>query len=197
MTKKPLILVKHSLPRVLEDVPARDWTLSDEGRERAYTLAEKLNVYGAEIIVSSMEPKARETASILAKYLGLEYQVVEDLHEHDRSNSPHYSNDEFQKLIHEFFERPSALVFGTETAEQALQRFRQALNSTLDSYKDKTIVVVAHGTVTSLFVSWLTGCDGYELWKELGLPSFVVLDIQSRVLIKTENLHQGASDGLH
>lgn len=197
MTARYLILVKHSLPQILEDVPARDWTLSDEGWERASILAEKLNVYRPEIIVSSMEPKARETASTLAKYLGSEYQVVEDLHEHDRSSSPHYSNDEFQKLVREFFERPSGLVFGSETADQALQRFRQAVNSILDSYEDKKIVVVAHGTVISLFVAWLTGYAGYELWKELGLPSFVVLDIQSRMLIKTENLHQGASDGLH
>ena len=189
MNAKYLIMVKHSLPRVLEDVPAREWKLSDEGRARASALAEKLMGYRPEVVVSSIEPKARETASILANYLGLDYQAVDDLHEHDRSNSPHYSNHEFQKLVREFFERPSVLVFGSETAEQALQRFRHAVNSVLDLYKDKTILIVAHGTVISLYVSWLTGCDGHKLWKELGLPSFVVLAIQSQALIKTENLH--------
>jgi len=189
MTKKPLILVKHSLPRVLEDIPAREWRLCDEGRDRTYALVEKLIVYRPDIVISSVEPKARETASILAEKLELEYQVVDGLHEHDRSGSPHYSTDEFQKLVREFFERPSVLIFGRESADQALQRFRHTVNSILDLYRDQTIVIVAHGTVISLYISWLTGYDGYELWKELGLPSFVVLDIQSKALIKTENLH--------
>jgi len=197
MTMIPLILVKHSLPQILEDVSARDWMLSDEGRRRAYLLAEKLTFFRPKIIVSSIEPKARETASIIAKYLGLEYQLVNGLHEHDRSNSPHYSNDEFQKLVRAFFENPSILIFGSESADQALERFRRTVKSVLDSYPEKTIVIVGHGTVISLYVSWVTGCDGYELWGELGLPSFVVMDIQSRVLIKTENLPLGASDGLY
>ncbi len=188
MNVRSLILVKHSLPRVLEDVPAREWKLSDEGRARASALAEKLMGYRPEVIVSSLEPKARETASILAENLGLEYQILDRLHEHDRSSSPHYSNEEFQKLIREFFERPAELVFGNETADQALERFRRAVNSVLNSHQDKVVAIVAHGTVISLYVSWLAGCDGYELWKELGLPSFVVLDLQSEALIKIENL---------
>jgi len=189
MTRMPLILVKHSLPQVVKDMPAREWVLSEQGRDRVYALAEKLRVYRPEIIVSSIEPKARETASVLARNLELEYQMVNGLHEHDRSSSPYYSNDEFQRLVREFFENPSALIFGSESADQALERFRRTVKSVLDSYQDETIVIVTHGTVISLYVSWLTGCDGYELWGELGLPSFVVLDIQSRALIKTENLH--------
>ena len=185
---KPLILVKHSLPQVVETIPAREWTLSEPGRERAEKLAERLRVYEPDFIVSSAESKAQETASILAGILGLQFQVGEGLHEHDRSTSPYHSEDVFQSLIQKFFAQPDTLVFGSETANQALARFRSAVQAILNVHKDDTVLLVSHGTVISLFVSWLTGCDGYALWHELALPSFVVLDLSSRTLLKTENL---------
>ena len=185
---KHLILVKHSLPEILENVPAREWHLSETGEVRARKLADKLIRYRPEIIVSSIEPKAQETASIIAENLGLEIQVIDGLYEHDRSGGPYYSKDEFQNLVREFFENPDELIFGNETASSALVRFRQTVDFVLNSYDNKNIVAVAHGTVISLYVSWLTGCDGYNLWNELGLPSFVVLDIQSKTLMNTENL---------
>jgi len=185
---KPLILVKHSLPEILEAIPAREWALSEEGRKRARKLAQLLRPYDPEIIVCSVEPKARETASILAEQLGLDVHTVENVHEHDRSSSSYYPREEFKILVQEFFEKPNKLVFGNETATQCLVRFREAIDSTLKFCEDKIVIVVSHGTVISLFASWLTGCDGYALWQELGLPSFVVLDTQSRQLLRMENL---------
>lgn len=185
---KHLILVKHSLPEILEDVPAREWHLSEDGRERTRKLAEQLIRYQPEIIASSVEPKAQETAAILAENLGLEFFEVENLHEHDRIGVPYHTKAIFQNFVRELFDKPNQLMFGNETANGALVRFRQAVDIVLDSYNDKTVIVVAHGTVMSLYVAWLTGCDGYSLWNELGLPSFVVLDIQSKTLIKIENL---------
>ena len=185
---KYLILLKHSLPDVVKDIPAREWHLSEAGRVRAFELVKKLIRYQPEIIISSVEPKALETAEIIAASLELDFQVIEGLHEHDRSGSPYYSNAEFQNLVQEFFDKPNELVFGNESAKSALGRFRRAVDFILNSYGDKNIAIVTHGTVISLFVAWLTGSSGYDLWQELGLPSFVVLDIQSKSLIHTENL---------
>ena len=188
MTAGSLILVKHSLPDVLEDVPAREWDLSEEGKTRAQKLAAKLVHFRPQVIVSSIEPKAQQTAEIIAGILGLEYHSVDGLHEHDRSQSPYTSKDEFQSLVQAFFDKPNQLVFGNETGDQALVRFRQAVDSVMNSHDDKLVLIVAHGTVIALFVSWLTGCDGYLLWQKLGLPSFVVLDIQFKAILQTENL---------
>ena len=185
---KPLILVKHSQPQIIETVPAREWILSAEGRNRARKLAEILLRYEPEFIASSTESKAEETASNLAEILGLQVHVVVGLHEHDRSSSPYYSEEVFHALIQKFFAQQDILVFGSETASQTLTRFRNAVEGILKARSDDLIVIVSHGTVISLFVSWLTGCDGYALWRELGLPSFVVLDMSSRTLLKTENL---------
>jgi broad specificity phosphatase PhoE len=186
--KKHLILVKHALPEIVEILPAREWKLSDEGRIRAQQLAERLSKYQPDVIVSSSEPKAKETAEIVAGRNNLELQIVDGLHEHDRSNTPYLSGDEFQAAIHDFFEKPAVLVFGSETADEAHARFGQAVNWILKHNSNKTIVAVAHGTVISLFVSRLTGISDFVLWNELGLPSYVVLDMQTNALITREDV---------
>ena len=115
---KPLILVKHSLPKIAENIPAREWRLSEEGGVHTRRLAERLSRYQPEVIVSSIEPKAQETAEIIARTYNLTMEIVEDLHEHDRSKSQYLSQDDFQASVRKFFENPDTLVFGNETANQ-------------------------------------------------------------------------------
>jgi broad specificity phosphatase PhoE len=180
--------VKHSLPEIVETLPARKWRLSDEGRIRAEELADRLRGYRPEFIASSVEPKAMETAEILAQRHGLPVHVFEGLHEHERDQVPFLTKDQFEPAVLEFFEKPDRIVFGGESADQSRIRFEQAVNSVLEMHGDKTVVIIAHGTVISLFVSHLTGLPGFLLSKELGLPSFVVIDMHANTLIEKENI---------
>lgn len=185
---KYLILVKHSVPEIVESAPAQEWKLSELGRARAERLAERLRLYQPEVIVSSKESKARETAEIIARLHKIEFDVADDLHEHDRSNVPYLAHDEFQASIYEFFQKPEEIVFGKETADQAHARFYRSVHSLLKAHTDKTIVIVSHGTVISLFVSRLTGSSDFEIWNMLGLPSFIAMDLHSSILIVKENI---------
>ena len=185
---KYLILVKHSVPQLEPDHPASTWKLSEEGRLRAQGLAEQLEDFAPEVLVSSDEPKARETADILGNHLQLPVQILLGLHEHDRSKVPFLSHDAFQGAIREFFQKPDELVFGGETANQAHTRFYGAVHSVLKDHRDKTVIIVTHGTVISLFVSRLTGSSDLELWSKLGLPSLVAMDLHSSTLIVRGNI---------
>lgn len=186
--KKYLILARHSLPKIVEGMPAREWNLSDEGRARSQRLAERLTKYKPDFLVSSVELKAKETAEIIAVKHGLELRIIEGLHEHDRGELSYISVDRFQATVHDFFERPDELVFGSETANQAHARFNRAVQSVLNYLENKTIVIVTHGTVIALFVSRLIGISDKLFWNDLGLPSFVVIDMQDVALIKQENI---------
>ena len=186
---KYLILVKHSQPVIDKELPAREWKLSEEGRQRTGRLTEKLKPYLPDVLISSMEPKAVETAELLANKLNLRPHVFDHLHEHDRSGAPYFSNEDFQHAVREFFTNPDSRVYGNETADEAHERFSRAVYSILKKYSEQTVVIVAHGTVIALFVSRLTGQPGYKIWKELGLPSFVVIDVQSNSLVTLENIH--------
>ena len=183
-----LILVKHSVPEMDPDRPPHTWRLSEEGRSRAQRLGEELQSFTPEILVSSDEPKARETAEILAEKLRLDLHVLPDLHEHDRSNVPFLPHDAFEFSVQDFFHRPDELVFGKETASEADARFYRAVHTLLNAHRDKTVVIVSHGTVISLFVARLTGSPALELWKRLGLPSFVAMDLSSSTLIVRSNI---------
>lgn len=184
---KPLLLVKHSLPEIVESTPAKSWRLSKEGRVRAERLAERLAKYQPEVLISSVEPKARETAEIVGASLQLDVQIIEGLHEHDRTTSPYLARDEFRKVVQEFFLHPDDLVFGLETANEAHSRFSKVVHRIYDASQDQSIAIISHGTVISLFVGRLTGVSDFSLWNELGLPSFVVLDMNSRTVLAQEN----------
>lgn len=180
---KYLILVKHSVPEIEKDQPANTWRLSNEGQRRSRRLAEELLRFEPEVILSSEEPKARETAEILSQRLRLDMQTFPNLHEQDRSNVPFLSHEAFQTSIRDFFQRPDELVFGKETAHQAHTRFYRTVHLILTEHRNKTVIIVTHGTVISLFVSRLTGTSDLELWDRLGLPSFVAMDLASNTVI--------------
>ncbi len=185
---KHLILVKHSLPEIVKELPAREWILSEEGKRRARILADKLRHYQPDIIISSSEPKAIQTAEVVANAMQLEMQIADNLHEHERNNSAFLSQEAFTTNVREFLNQPDELIFGNETANQALDRFRRAVGLVRNNYGDRTIVIVAHGSVITLFVSHLTGLPEFSLWKELGLPSYMVLDMQSSIIVAKENV---------
>lgn len=185
-----LILVRHSVPAVLPGTAAVEWRLSDAGRARAAELAEKLAVYTPSQIASSDEPKARETAEIIAERLGGVPVVSEPgLREHDRRGAPYFGDERaFQATMARFFAAPEELVFGCETAAQARARFTAAVSRIIArSAADRDIMVVTHGTVMALYLASTSGTgavgDAYAIWREQALPCYAALALPEMRLV--------------
>lgn len=170
-----LTLVKHSLPQIESAVPAREWQLSPEGRDRAQSLAKRLSQCDPDVVVTSPEPKATQTGEIIASFLEVPLHEVDGLHEHDRRGVDFLEKSTFDRSIADLFSRPTELVLGNETADAAHTRFSQAIEEVLRKFAQRNVVAVAHGTVISLFVSRISDLDPFALWKRLGLPSWIVL----------------------
>lgn len=182
---RKLILVKYSLPAIIPGAAARQWHLSGEGHLRCKSLADRLASYQPAAIVTSTEPKAQETAMLIATHLGgIPCETAEGLHEHDRSNVGYLSTEAFQQTVATFFAQPETLVFGRETASQAQERFSQAIADVLERHTIGNVVLVAHGTVITLFVIQHTQMEPFALWQRLGLPSFVVLALPGFELLE-------------
>ena len=179
-----LILVKHSLPEIVSTLPAKEWRLSQTGRIRCKALAEKLAPFSPDVIISSAEPKAIETARVVADQLNKPFGTFEGLHEHDRTGVGLLDKMQFEVTVNDFFENPDRLIFGRETANQALARFSNALTSVEFEHPNKNLVVVAHGTVITLFVNQFNAIETFSFWRKLGLPSFVVLSLPQHKLVK-------------
>jgi broad specificity phosphatase PhoE len=121
-----------------------------------------------------METKARQTVELVAERLDAPPEVWEGLHEHERRNVPITSEEAYRASIASLFQNPNELKFGDETAAQAGERFQRAMDGLLET-KDGNLVVVAHGTVITLYIAKWNAMGPFELWSQLGLPSFVVL----------------------
>jgi broad specificity phosphatase PhoE len=190
---RKLILVKHSQPEIVPDVPSHQWKLSDVGCRRCQVLAERLAAYEPAVIVTSFEPKAMDTGRIVADALGVRLETAPDLHEHDRREVEFLADqEEFRSQVISFLEHPSELVFGSETADEAHRRFAAAITDVVAHHPGGNLVVIAHGTVIALFVARVAPLDPVSLWKSLGLPSFAVLALPGYQLLKVvENVEKG------
>jgi broad specificity phosphatase PhoE len=170
-----LILIKHSLPEIVQEHPARQWQLNDEGRRRAALLSERLKAFAPMAMLCSDEPKALETAQIAARPLGLEPRVLDGIYEHERRRVGFLATARFVDGVRDLFRFPDKHVFGDETADESYRRFADAIDTTLAAIPTGNIAVVTHGTVLSLFASRRAAIDGFALWQSLDLPAFIVL----------------------
>lgn len=171
-----LLLVRHSQPEITLGLLARDWRLSAEGRARCQPLAEEIaRRFHPVIVVSSDEPKAIETADLIAARLDVPVEIARDLREHEREAVRTLADDAFQSAIADFFARPQELVYGRETAARALARFSAAVAAVLAAHPAGDVVVVTHGTVMSLYLGALTGTSPLVIWKSLCLPDLRVI----------------------
>jgi broad specificity phosphatase PhoE len=177
-----LILVKHAPPQITPEVASNRWVLSAEGRARCEWLAGALAEQGVAALYSSLEPKALETAALVAIRLGLEVRPRPGLQENDRTGLGFDTADGIRARIRRFFDAPSEHVMGEETAAEAFDRFEAAVLAARAETPGQTIAVVAHGTVLTLLVAKYNPISAFEFWGGLGLPSFVILDGASLAL---------------
>ncbi len=179
-----LILIKHSLPEMQIQTESRFWQLSQEGRKRCGPLADKLRRFDLTRIVSSNEPKAVETAELLASQLSRTHIVRPGLQETDRTGLGFRGFEAYQETFRRFFAEPDMVIVGTETAEEARGRFATAVGGVLEEFPDQTLAIVAHGAVISLLVSEPNHEDRFRLWKRLGQPSYVVVSRPSLEIVE-------------
>jgi broad specificity phosphatase PhoE len=180
-----LILIKHAPPEVVPGVAPDEWKLSERGRALCTPLAEAVRPHSPTVVVSSTESKAAETGELLASLLSVPFETASGLHEHDRSNVPHMPSREFISAMELFFRRPGERVLGRETADEAEARFREAVMRVLAAHPHGNVAVVSHGTVIALLVAKATRQSPFRLWRELGLPSFLVLRLPDLGLEQT------------
>jgi broad specificity phosphatase PhoE len=169
-----LFLVRHSQSEIVPDLPANQWGLSEEGQRRCQALAIRLSSYRPTQFFSSPEPKALKTARLISASLPI--TILRNLREHERHHVPFTTPKQFEESVCELFTKPNTLVFGNETANEAFSRFSETISHVLRKHPADRNVFVAHGTVISLFISNYTGVDPISFWRNLAMPSLIVVD---------------------
>lgn len=172
---------------MIPEAPAHLWHLSSEGMASCVDLAAALRPYEPDRIVTSNQRKAFETGRILAENLYIAVEVHAGLGEHERADVPWLSQTEFRERVRDVLTRRDTIVFGGESAAEALDRFAAAVAELTTRHAGEVLVIVTHGTVMSLYVEHRTGRDALDVWEDLGFPAFAVLDEQGGlVALETE-----------
>ena len=173
-----LILIKHAMPILDANKPAREWRLGTEGEEQARELARDLRPRLPFTLVCSEEPKASRTAEIIAAELGIEYRSVAGLEELDRPALPIVDEAEHERINRSVFDDPSRAALGRESADDARERFSAALGGELEELEDDAnLVVITHGTVMALFTAAHSPVDSWKLWKRLACVDLVEFEL--------------------
>lgn len=167
---KHLILVRHSTPEINHAIPSNQWNLNETGTKRAKLLARQLSSFPVDVVVSSPETKALETARIIASYHSLDLTVHNGLHEHDRTQAPFLSESDFKEAIFYLFKNPDELTYGSETATDAERRFENTVKELLVDHPNGDTLIVSHGTVMALFIAKLVNKNPFYIWREMSMP---------------------------
>lgn len=179
---RALVLLRHSIPEINPDVPAAAWHLSAEGRQRCAALAAQLAAFRPSVIATSTEPKALQTAELVAARLGLSVTTDDALREHDRAGLGYLAPSAFQGAMAAFFARPDEPALGRETAAQARARFGAAVERALAAHPAGNLVIVTHGTVLTLFTAHHAGIEPLGFWRGLGMPAYAVFALPDLTL---------------
>jgi len=179
-----LVLVRHAQARLDPELPPRSWELTAEGREAAEALARLGLFAGVEAVVTSPEPKARDTAEPIARAAGVELSVERDLREAERGASPVDDRVGFVARVDTWL--AGAAVPGWEARDAAAPRIVACIERLL-AESSGDLVLVSHGTVLSLYLAWLRGQERVDLleWETIPLPALAVVDPVARTIVES------------
>jgi len=184
-----VVLVKHAVPVLEPDIPAREWRLGEEGENQARALARRLEPFMPVGLVTSSEPKAVRTAEIVAAALGISLRIIDELEEFDRPALPIVSRADHERLNAQIFADLSHVVLGSESGAGARGRFQSAVTRAIETADRETLVIISHGTVISLLVAAHNDdVDAFEFWKGLECGEFVVLEMPGFLKVRSLTL---------
>lgn len=172
-----IYFLKHAYPTLVAKTPPEKWELGIEGEVSAKIAAEHFLDQKVEYIFTSDEPKAKDTALIVASNLKMQINVVPGLGEINIAPREILSNDEHRNQNLSAFKSPKERVLGAESAEEALERFTTAMDKILAATNPSdNLLIVAHGMVISLYLGQGNFADSAEVWPKLDCLSCVEID---------------------
>ncbi|MCL5438975.1 MAG: phosphoglycerate mutase family protein [Patescibacteria group bacterium] len=149
--------LRHGQTKKDSNIPISKWILSDKGESQAKKLAKEGVFNNAEIIFSSTEEKAYQTAKPIADKLGKEIIQLEEISELNRDKGGFMEPETYEDSVKDCLQHLDKSINNWETANQALERFSRKIEEVDKEYDDKKILVVGHGFTINLYFAKLLG----------------------------------------
>jgi len=165
-----LLWVRHGEPaRVApgSGVPANPG-LTERGRDQAQRLAAWLAVERVDVVLSSPQRRAVETAQPIARAHGVEVQLAPGLTEYDAQSDSYIPMEELRATndphLHAMYEGRWE-EFGAESTETFRARVAATLDEIVAAHPGRRVVAVCHGGVINVAMAIVLGLDRH-LWFE-------------------------------
>jgi broad specificity phosphatase PhoE len=159
MASRVFRYLSHPQVNIDANVPVPEWGLSDVGRQRTLAVRHSPLLKATQLVVSSGERKALETASLIAEALGLVVLTLPESHENDRSATGFLPPTEFDSVANQFFDQPGRSVRGWERAIDAQKRIVDAARRAMAMSDSGDVLMVGHGGVGTLLYCHFRGLE--------------------------------------
>ncbi|MBI3632129.1 MAG: histidine phosphatase family protein [Candidatus Vogelbacteria bacterium] len=134
--------------------------LTKKGREQAEFAAERANRLPVDLMISSTQSRAKETAVIISEKIGKPITFSDLFVERRRPTEmrgskpgdPHW--DRIQKLVKTNFDNPGVHISDEENFHDLVTRAKKAL-AFLEGQKEESILVVSHGYFLKIIANYI------------------------------------------
>lgn len=172
-----LVFIRHSKSLVNPNIPITTWGLSEEGILLAKKLGGIVQIRELDVIYSSLQTKALETAILVTKNAGIPIKTDNRLTESTSFTNRFVSLEGLQQNTKKYYSDKNLSINNGETLEESLKRFMEALDDIIKTETDKNnIGIVSHGNILAAFSSQYIHQDPYQLVEKMRQPDLAVLD---------------------
>lgn len=178
-----LVLIRHSKTIINSNVSFLLWTLSHEGVGAAMGLSEEDTIKTLDVIYTSFQTKALETAVILAKNNYISIKCDNDLTE-STSITNGFIKD-YSETIKNYYEGNIERINEGETIVEAQYRFNACIEKIIANEPNaKNIGIISHCNVLSVFSSQFCDKTPYQLHDIIRMPDYAILNWDTKQFTK-------------
>lgn len=176
--------LRHGKTKVDKDLPVSKWVLSEIGEDNSRKLAEGSDFDNIDLIFSSTEHKAFQTAEPIADKLNKEIIQLGGIAELNRDEGGHMEVEDYEENVRICLLHLNESVKKWEPAVNALERFTKQIELLDEKYENKNILVVGHAyTINMYFASLLRELE--NVYERLHTNSFNDWGVtKNRVVLK-------------
>lgn len=149
--------LRHGATQRDINLPISQWNLSEKGEEQARKLAQQGVFDEIDVIFSSSEEKAYQTAKPIADKLKKDIIQIKEISELNRDKGGFMEAEEYEQAVKYTLEQLDKSVHNWETAIHALERFSKKIEEIDTQYTNRKILIVGHGFTINLYFAKLLG----------------------------------------
>jgi broad specificity phosphatase PhoE len=178
-----IVFIRHSISLVNSNIPIPTWGLSEEGVTLAKKLNELTQIKTLDVIYTSLQTKAIETAVLATKNTGIPIKTDNRLTETSSFTNKFVNLEQLEQNTKDYYLNPRRSINNGETVEEALNRFNTAISDITKLENKNNIGIVSHGNILASFSAQYVMQRAYELVKKIKQPDIAVFDCDTKKFV--------------